>query len=383
MAWLDDQLDFRWSDISTRTHFPLTSEGLQSCRAFPQIGVLDANADSPRYLPTVQGASVCRWDSTTQTFIETRPETQSALGRRQARFGNLIRSWGLDGAFITNWHDAQGWNYLDALPALHGTPVFQYSRRRSQRGQVVLIPLGWKYMGPGSDNLPSHTDPVPWEAKEPRLIWRGRCTGTVALEEYETWWAISSFRPGNDIAALRHLPQTARWRIAKALKDTPWADVKLTLSAPELNAVHDSPILSDLLSGLTGERVSQLDQYRAKFLLVVDGNDIGSNKYWSLLSNSVTLIVESEWETALDAGLEPWVHYVPVALEREAIEATVDELLSQPQRCRDIIQAAHALLRPQLDLALREAADFATLRRYADQVFSTASLPMRWSLARR
>jgi len=133
---------------------------------------------------------------------------------------------------------------------------------------------------------------------------------------------------------------------------------------------------------MTGQRQSQAHQRAGKFLLVVDGNDIGTNKYWSLLSNSVTLIVDSEWETALDAGLEPWVHYVPVPPEREAIEATVDDLLRHPQRCEDIIHAAHALLRPQLDIARREAADYATLLRYQEQVICTADLPVSWSLAR-
>jgi len=175
----------------------------------------------------------------------------------------------------------------------------------------------------------------------------------------------------------------ARWRVAHALKDSSIADVKFTLNEQELSVLPKIPLLQDLLSGLVGERLTQQDQQQAKFILVVDGNDIGSNKYWSLLSNSVTLMVESEWETALDAGLEPWVHYVPVPPEREAIEATVADLLHRPQQCEDIIRAAHALMKQQLDLHLREAADYATLRRYQQQVLCCADLPMKWSLARR
>lgn len=179
------------------------------------------------------------------------------------------------------------------------------------------------------------------------------------------------------------LPQTARLKLVRALTEAPWADAKLILSEDEQRLLESNPVVQEVLAGVIGDRRSQAEQMAGKFLLVVDGNDFGSNKYWSLLSNSVTLMVESEWETALDAGLEPWVHYVPVTPEREAIEATVDDLLRHPQRCLDIIKAAHALLRPQLDVAMREAADYATLRRYQQQVLCTAALPSTWSLARR
>lgn len=352
-----------------------------ACQEVAHIGVLDSVA--PCYLPTARGEAASRWDAAEGAFVESRPETKRALGRRQSRFGNLARSWDMRGHFVTNWTDGQPWDYAQLMPALHGTPVLQYARKRAQRGQVVLMPLGWYYMGPGSNSLPLEPDPIPFEAKEPRLIWRGHLSGTIALDQMKLWWAASSFSPGQEDKAERLLPQTARWQTVHALRQTPWADVKLILSAQERAGVDRSPRLQTLLDGMIGTPRSPSEQCRGKFLLVLDGNDIGSNKYWSLLSNSVTLIVDSEWETALDAGLEPWVHYVPVPPEREAIEATVEDLLRHPQRCQEIIRAAHALLRPQLDVALREAADYATMRRYTQQVICTAGLPTTWSLARR
>lgn len=205
-------------------------------------------------------------------------------------------------------------------------------------------------------------------------------SGTIARENMQLWWAASAFSTNQEAKTEHFLPQTARWRMVHALRHTPWADVKLILTPQERAALDGSPQIQALLEGMTG---NPAEQGRGNFLLVLDGNDIGTNKYWSLLSNSVTLMVDSEWETALDAGLEPWVHYVPVPPEREAIEATIDDLLRHPQRCLDIIQAAHALLRPQLDVGLREAADYATLRRYTQQVICTAGFPTNWSLARR
>ena len=381
MAWLDDQLNFRWADISPGQTFALTESGLRACARMPQIGVLDTL--TPRYLPSIKGEAASRWNSAENLFEESRPESKRALGRRQSRFGNLAFSWGLRGQFVTNWTDAQPWNYSEMIPELLGTPVLQFARKKSQRGQVVLMPLSWFYMGPGSSGLPLDLDPTPFEAKLPRLMWRGRVSGTVQVEARKIWWASSVFQAGQDALTQSLLPQTARLKVVRALSEAPWADAKLILSEDEQRLLESNPAAQEILAGVIGDRRSQAEQMAGKFLLVVDGNDFGSNKYWSLLSNSVTLMIESEWETALDAGLEPWVHYVPVAPEREAIEATVDDLLRHPQRCLDIIKAAQALMRPQLDVVMREAADYATLRRYEQQVLCTAALPTTWSLARR
>lgn len=385
MAWLDDQLDFRWAGISPGQTFALTPNGLSSCSRFSRMAALDAR--QRRYLGLNRFDVICQWRDEEAAFVRAeRDPTQPALGERQTQFANLAVSWGFQATFLTNWCDAQGFDYQDTLPLLRGTPVLQYARRRQQRGQVVLLPLGWSYMGPGSSNFPTAPDPVPFEAKADRLTWRGRVSGVIdnpghGLEA--AWWAESIFRPqGANDRASRLLQQTPRWRVADALRDSPRADVRFTIPPQHRALLGACPDLASLLIPLTGQALGQPAQRQGKFLLVVDGNDIGTNKYWSLLSNSVTLMVDSEWETALDAGLEPWVHYVPVPPEREAIEATMDDLLRHPQRCLDIIQAAHALLRPQLDVGLREAADYATLRRYTQQVICTAGFPTTWSFAR-
>lgn len=386
MAWLDDQLDFRWAGISPGQTFALTPNGLASCSRFRRMAVLDAQRR--QYLNLNRFDVICRWQDDENAFVwAERNPAQPALGERQTQFANLAVSWGFRATFLTNWCDAQGFAYKEILPQLLGTPVLQYVRRREQRGQVVLLPLEWSYMGPGSSNFPTTPDPVPFTSKADQLTWRGRVSGVIdnpGPGHEGAWWAEGIFRPhGANEEAAKLLQRTARWQVAHALRETPWADVRFTIAPKHRLLLEESPELASVLTPLLGQRLGQPAQRQGKFLLVVDGNDIGTNKYWSLLSNSVTLMVDSEWETALDAGLEPWVHYVPVPPEREAIEATVDDLLRHPQRCLDIIGAAHALLRPQLDVAQREAADYATLRRYEQQVICTAGLPSTWSLARR
>lgn len=378
---LEEQVRFRWADIPENRTLVISRQAVDECRQIRHVGILDL--DNRRYFSPKEGGVSSKWNDDAQVFVENNPERDVTLARRQTRFANLCHSWKLRGKFVTNWHDAQGWNYQTILPSLHGTPIIQFSRRRSQRGQVVLLPLAWNYMGPGGPNLPSTPDPIPFRAKQDKLIWRGRCTGVVPLEGTRLWWAVSSFRETAEETTRQFLPKTARWQVTNGLRHSPLADVKFTLNEAEQAAIARTPFLQNLFDGITGPRLSQEEQRQAKFLLVVDGNDIGSNKYWSLLSNSVTLIVESEWESALDVGLLPWVHYVPVSGDPSSIETTMEALLRQPRQCEEMIRAAHEHLMPQLNISLREAVDYATLHRYQQQVLCCADLPMTWSLARR
>lgn len=89
---------------------------------------------------TDKGATASRWEPATETFVEGRPEAKRALGRRQSQFGNLVRSWGLQGHIVTNWTDDQPRDSAHQMPALQETPVLHYARKRSQRGPVVLPP---------------------------------------------------------------------------------------------------------------------------------------------------------------------------------------------------------------------------------------------------
>jgi len=327
---------------------------------------------------------ICTWSEENQCFERSgRRVGRPQLGIRQTRFANLVWSWGIQGKFLTNWCDAQGWDYRSKLPGLGNIPVIQYCRRAVQRGQVVLMPLPRFYMGPGGPNLPDLADPAPFRAKRNQVAWRGSLTGTLSDWGDELWWAESVF--GKTVSPRDFVQgrKVTRWRVANALRESLFADVKITLTDAQRQRMDESPPLRDLLQGLIGQRLPMQQLRQSKFLLVIDGNDIGSNKYWSLLSNSVVLLVESEWETALDAGLVAGVHYVPVQANRASIEAAVDALIADEDRCESIISAAHDLLAPQLRLEWRDAADWLTLQAYASRVRFIPPLPTMWSLARR
>ncbi|GAA0752894.1 hypothetical protein GCM10009107_27170 [Ideonella azotifigens] len=353
----------------------------QVCSALRDMALYDGHA---RAYDALNGFDqICTWSDERQCFQHSgRRAGRPLLGVRQTKFANLVWSWGLQGKFLTNWSDAQGWDYRHRLPGLGGIPVIQYCRRAVQRGQVVLMPLPRYYMGPGGPNLPDQPDPMPFRAKRNRLAWRGSLTGTLSDWDREIWWVDAVFREKAHAQDFARARRVTRWRAADELRKSPLADVKLTLTDLQRLRMAASAPLQDLLRGLVGEWQSKEAARQSKFLLVVDGNDIGSNKYWSLLSNSVVLLVESEWETALDAGLVAGVHYVPVQANRQAIETTVEALLADEARCESIIAAAHELLAPQLRTDWRDAADWLTLQAYATRVRFVPPLPTTWSFSR-
>jgi hypothetical protein len=380
--WLELQVSYRWAGWRPGQTLYWTDDLLAACSRTRDMAVFDSFTRSYSALNGFD--KICTWSAENQCFerSEKRPG-RPRLGIRLTRFANLVNSWGLQGKFLTNWCDAQGWNYPERLPGLGPTPVIQFSRRPTQRGQVVLMPLPFHYMGPGGPNLPLQSDPVPFRKKRNTLAWRGSFTGTQSDWIKEMWWADSLFGPGPSSKDFENGRATPRWRTADALRDCGWADVKFALSKEQSAQVSKSVQLEQLMSGLTGHRLSMEDQRQHKFLLVIDGNDFGSNKYWSLLSNSVVLMVESEWETALDAGLLPNVHYVPVKATRESIQSTIESLLLDEQRCEAIIAAAHAQMAGQLNTSWREAADWLTLQEYSCRLKSIPILPGTWSYARR
>ena len=55
----------------------------------------------------------------------------------------------------------------------------------------------------------------------------------------------------------------------------------------------------------------ELLQYR--YLIAVDGNDVGTGLKWMLYSNSVVFLPNPRVETIFGEGfLIPWVHYIPL-----------------------------------------------------------------------
>lgn len=327
-------------------------------------------APPPAFLPLNGYDRLVRWDTDMQGFVA--PES-SPRSRRPIWFGNAFHRLGARAPMVLNHCDAQGWDYAAAWPLLRDLPVFQYCRLPQQRDQVALVALDDNYAGPGSDAVPGPGfDTLTFAEKAPKLVFRGRCSGTrQGLPGID--WAEGHLRrilaePEADytepLAAMMRFP---RPRAVAALAGADWADAGLVLH-PQDRRILARRRLPDPVRNLIRAPLKRAQMLRHRYILCIDGNDVPSGLYWALQSNSVAFRMSTGWETLLDIGLRPWVHYVPVKPDGSDLEAAFARCEADPALCAAIIENAHRALSWAADPAFRERADRATLARYADNL---------------
>jgi hypothetical protein len=380
-AWIEQQLNYRFGgSYGRRIPFLVSHLSFDT-----HVKPLSIFLPSQKKFSTLNSQNLyCSFDESKRIFVST-TKPGDPRGKRQASFANLVHSWRFSCPFINNWCDAQGWDYPKILPNLNGLPIIQFSRRKQQRNHVVLFPLNREFMGVGGKNLPVNIDRLQFMDKQNGVVWRGRYSGTLSDWNTEIFWAESLLKnpsPISDEVIKSYHTAMPRWLTITALAGMPWANIGFTLSDKE----HATLELCSWKMGFIGPYIrnslSFVDQLKYKFLLAMPGNDYPSSLYWSLCSNSVVFLVESEWETALDGGLEPWVHYVPVCSTLHDMQDKYDKMINNPKLCLEIIENAHNHMEPFLNNGLRDALDYETLRLYSEMIIPVLDLDKTWSYAR-
>lgn len=377
--WIEDQIKYRFFDIKN-TRVALFSEYEQTKKIMLQLSLLIA---SERRFTALNGFDkLCPFDTKNNVFIS--PIAEIGRGKRQARFANLVASWGFTSPFLSNWCDAQGWQYSEIFSELNNIPVIQFSRRKEQRDRVVLFPLAKEFMGPGGGNIPLNFDTIPFHAKKDSLVWRGRYSGISCDWKTRIFWSdhlfLNSYILGEAVKQ-KHL-NIPRYKIVKFMSEVKWSDIAFSLKEHEIKNIKESQWKSDFLLPYIKQPIPIKEQIKNKFILAIPGNDYPSSLYWSLLSNSVVFLIENEWETALDCGLEPWVHYVPVKQSCDDIGEKFEKMIDNPKLCLEIIENAHQHIKPFLNLNFRDAADYETLRHYQNLIIPISTLNKEWSFSR-
>ncbi|MGJ0493149.1 glycosyl transferase family 90 [Methylobacter sp.] len=379
--WIEQQVNFRFGNVE-KIRYALLPKHQHVSVGMSTLSLLIASEH--RFTSMNSFDQLCKFDSKQGFFVM--PQTPGQLrGRRQVRFANLVLSWGLNAPFLSNWCDAQGWNYEIAAPDLDRLPIIQFSRRKVQRERIVLFPLNREFMGAGGKNIPLNFDSLNFNNKKDRLVWRGRYTGTLSDWKTKIFWAESLVQKDFDIIddnLMDKYISIPRYTIMKIMSSSSWADLGFTLKPNEQSIVDASKWKREFLLPYVKSPLSIRDQIQNKFILAMSGNDYPSSLYWSLCSNSVVFLLENEWETALDSGLEPWVHYVPIELSREDIEGKFEYMISRPKLCIEIIENAHQYMAPFLNHDLRDAADYETLRNYHELIIPIINLNNKWSFSR-
>ena len=83
--------------------------------------------------------------------------------------------------------------------------------------------------------------------------------------------------------------------------------------------------------------MTQDEQLKSKYLICLEGNDVGTSLKWQLASNSIVLMAKPTIEGWLMEGaLEPFVHYVPLKDDLTDLDDMIDWCKNNDNMCKEI-----------------------------------------------
>ncbi len=193
-------------------------------------------------------------------------------------------------------------------------PVFTICKlKRNRHG--VLIPefRNFSYRQRLAADIHWHSERSPWNEKIPKAFWRGMTSGwNYTFYEWD-------MRPRSRL-------------------------VLLSQARPDLlDAAFTSPFSLDESVKNIMERYRMFQPWKYpvefvnyKYLVSIDGNTFASNLWWQLLSNSAVMKNDSEYLEWFYKGIEPFVHYLPYALDLSDFVEKVGWLLTHDREGRQI-----------------------------------------------
>lgn len=99
----------------------------------------------------------------------------------------------------------------------------------------------------------------------------------------------------------------------------------------------DSVKNSSIYEEQNKDKMTQEEQLKYKYLICLEGNDVGTSVKWSLFSNSIVIMAKPVIEGWLMEGLlEPYVHYVPLKDDFSDLEDIIKWCINNDDKCKDI-----------------------------------------------
>lgn len=120
------------------------------------------------------------------------------------------------------------------------------------------------------------------------------------------------------------------------------------------------------------QRLGLMDQYRYRYILSLEGNDVATNLKWVMASNSAAVCPPLRYETwFMEGQLVPDVHYVGVEPDLDDLDEKINWYETHPEALERVVKAAHAWVDQFRDWRRQEAIARAVVLKYAqltDQV---------------
>ena len=243
--------------------------------------------------------------------------------------------------------------------AVPGRPVLGHCRREGARNMVLWPLPGQHDVGlPGFDPA-APADPIAFEDKEDRLVWRGMISGSEMRDTVRPGPASHVFlrqlAAAQDDADARQeafggLCRTSRMAFVRRFWDHPDFDLGVVMAWGYREFAADP-----LIAPYCVPRRKPGFFRRFRYQLCLTGYDHGSNFIPMIDSRSVLLKEEDGWEVFYSGRFKPWKHYIPVARYCADIEEKLAWARDNPRECKAMSAAARTECARLRDLPTRRA----------------------------
>ena len=212
--------------------------------------------------------------------------------------------WGYNAGFLIDFPcltiSADGYN-SDELPVLTKARII------GEKNNGILIKYEYDYHWTILENF---KDPYNWDKKENNIIWRGNSV-TGLNKKYTRHTFVNKYSSTHNVG------------------------------------------FSDSIKGTLEQNKGKMtveEQLKYKYIICLEGNDVGTSLKWSLLSNSIVLMSKPIIEGWLMEGLlEPYVHYVPLQDDFSDLEEILEWCRNNDDKCKEISENSTKWMEQFLD----------------------------------
>ncbi len=181
-------------------------------------------------------------------------------------------------------------------------PIFTKVRYVNDKKENILLKLNSKR------HFTYLNDTIPWNRKKNEVIWRGATTGKPSSQN-DRFKLVSKYASKYDIGFADIIQNKDLWY--KLIEDNEFLYKK--------------------------NKVSMYYQFKYKYILSIDGNDIASNLKWILASNSIPIMKKPIKETWLmESKLIPYKHYVPLSDDIDDLDEVLEWCYDNDEECRQM-----------------------------------------------
>lgn len=294
-----------------------------------------------------------------EVFSE-RHEGKPALvirAQRNASFLSAVYACGIAAPVVIDMQDA--------VRKPNAFPAFQYNRQAGAANAVLWPHRRVHNIGAAEFCRPPDASESALLDKEPVVFWRGSLRGFSRLGGGFTniRSLIRSFQAGKieKQELLAHLHTVPRYNFVTRYFGKPGFDIGFK-QPPELaNYLEIEEIARYEVAFAPPNR-----QKQARYLVSIQGTDVGSSFGWQLSTNSVLLKEEYGWEVFFDCHFRRWEHFVPLAADFSDLPDKLAWCRDNADACAAMIGKRHAAVLCLLDPELRKEALRRVVARYTE-----------------